>query len=500
MSLHLVLALLVPYMVQTQAHVLEARAETQATCQAGFEWAENDAQDSPCSLAATVIAPCSQSGTWDIPPLNEGNHYNSPSPANNTVTDCYCSWAAYNLLNACTACQNMPDGLTTWLFFNQNCGSHESNTTYFPPNIALANNISLPFYATIDPSSWQDGRFNVQQAQGFANQPDVNPAAQSGSGTTPAPQPTSTPSQSSSPTGAIAGGVVGGIVILAVAALVAFWFIRRRRRSVSEDGMGIVKPSHGRSLSDMTQSSYPQSSYPQPSDFPYSPMPSPGFTSIHTHESGPATISRIGSIYTTPPHGNSSPTRGSTPASSMDPSLRMSVTSQNISNIGFQPMAITPETPMEEVPRPYVLNQHTVSNNNMQLNRKGPINLQYDSPNSPPVNRADEYLETSTESASRPQMNPPPYSPVEGIPSDATTPSEEVAAALRDRNGHSHRPRPAQKGSFDTESPWTSTGSRVITTMTPEPSSGQMGSPVSPIRHVVNGSVISGPDDGPEIA
>lgn len=486
-------------MTKTQALSLKPRAgpQSSATCLAGFNWTENDAQMSPCLLAATVIAPCSQTGAWNVIPVTEGNHYNPPSATNNTVTDCYCSWAAYNLLNACTACQNVPDSITTWQSFKTECGSHASTSTYYPSNISLAGNVSLPFYASVDPTTWQNGKFDEQQAQSFSGQPDVNPTTQLGNGTPP--PTTSASSHSSTPTGAIAGGVVGGVAVLVIGALIAFWFIRRRRsRRVTSD---IVRPAaHGRSLSDMTQSIYPQ-----PSDFPYSQMATPGPNSIHTHESGPATVSRFNSIYTTPPHGNS-PTRGPTPAPSLDPSLRMSVTSYNPSNAGFQPMAATMETPLEDVVQPYVVNQHTVSRTNLNMGRKGPINLQYDSPTSPPVNRAEEEFENSTDTTSRPRVNPPaytPYPPV-GAPSEATTPSEEVAAALRDRNGHSHRPRPGEKGSsFDTDSPWTSMGSRVITTSTPEgsgPSTGQMLTPVSPTRHVVNASVISGTDDGPEIA
>ncbi|KAF5338258.1 hypothetical protein D9758_012829 [Tetrapyrgos nigripes] len=510
-------------------------AQTQAICLGGFEWMQNDAQDSPCLLAAKVIAPCSQSGAWNIPALSEGNHYNPPSTSNDTDTDCYwqvskkktdvfmafadakhSSWAAYNLLNACAACQNNSDGITSWLSFKQDCGSHVSTSTYFPPNISLAGNSSLPFYATVDPSTWQDEKFNVQQAQlpNFANQPDVNPATQAGGNST-TPQPPDTPSPKKMNVGAIAGGVVGAVVVLALSALLAFWLIRRQRKTRSEDGIGIVKPGHERSLSDMTQSTYPQ-----PSDFPYSQMASPGPFSIHTHESDPATISRFGSIYTTPPHGNS-PTRGPSPISSpsVSPSLRMSVASAPSANIGlgFQPMAVTPESPNENVIRPFIVNQHTVSQTSLPMNRKGPINLQYDSPNSPPVNRAEDYFgDAIAESASRPQMNPPAYTPYPatatdagagvgaGAPSDATTPTAEVVAGLRERNGHSHRPRPEQKGSFDTETPWTSTGSRVVTTATTDlgPSSGEttITTPVSPSRHVVNASVISGPDDGPEIA
>ncbi|KAK7468280.1 hypothetical protein VKT23_002790 [Stygiomarasmius scandens] len=493
MSFPAVLSLLVLYVTNIGAVALEPRAgpQSEATCDAGFDWANNRGGLSPCLLAAMTIAPCSQTGAWNIPKLTIGNHYNGPNSTTNT--DCYCSWAAYNLLNACTACQNLDDSITTWPSFSAQCGPHLSNTTYFPSGMALSSNASLPFYATINPTSWLNQKFDVDQAKSEASsgQPDVNPSATNAN--SPSGSPTQSSSSNSKPTGAIAGGVVGGVVGLVIVGLVAFWCVRRRRRPTSEDGVAIVRPAHGRSVSDLTQSTYPQTS---PS--PYAPIPSPPISfGIQTHESGPATVSRFGSIYTTAPHGNS-PSRAMSPAPSMDPSLRMSVTSQNQSI--FQPMAMNLSPNAEDIVRPFVVAEPTVVTAPQEnLGRKGGFSSQFDQPNSPPVVRTDD----SETDPSGPRINPPAYTPYPAA-SEATTPSEEVAADRRERNGHGHRPTRDEKGSFDTNSPWTSTGSRVITTATPPrsgPSTTQMTTAASP-RHVVNttASVISGPDDEPDIA
>jgi hypothetical protein len=93
--------------------------------------------------------------------------------------------------------------------------------------------------------------------------------------------PTTTPpAKKSTPTGAIAGGVVGGVVVLAVAAGLAFWCLRRRRQRYSpanvedrqlemENGQGFVpelgNTAHQRPDSDMYDESYapPKGTFPQ---------------------------------------------------------------------------------------------------------------------------------------------------------------------------------------------------------------------------------------------
>ncbi|THU78716.1 hypothetical protein K435DRAFT_876325 [Dendrothele bispora CBS 962.96] len=482
MSLPTLFALLVVFVAETRALVLEARdGQTSVTCEAGFEWAFNKGQMSPCKLAAEIIAPCTDTGNFNVTPVPINSHYDPPK----TATECSCSWAAYNLLNACAACQS--SGITT---------SHLSNTTYYPSPENLAENITIPFYATVDPSTWNVGTFNVNQAKSFADKADVNPSSTTSTNATASGTQSNTPTgqdgSGGTPTGAIVGGVVGGIVVLVTAGLIVFWCIRRQRKTSSEDKIAIVKPSHGRSLSDLTQTTF--LTYPQPSGSPFTPVPSPPLNSdIYTHETGPGTLSRFGSMYTTQPH-ETSPSRVLSPAPSMDPSLRMSVTSQNPSV--FQPLAMP--THAEEAIQPFVINHQTNVSNASQANmpnRKGGFTLQYDSPTSPPVNRAED---TETSGSSGPRLNPPAYTPYPAA-SEATTPSEDVAAERREQNGHSHRPIRGEKGSFDTVTPWTSSGSRVVTAVTPPgPPSGQ---PTTPTRHVVNttASVISSPDDGPEI-
>ncbi|KAJ3753240.1 hypothetical protein EV360DRAFT_2886, partial [Lentinula raphanica] len=74
-----------------------------ATCEDGFDWANNAAGVSPCVMAAATFA-CNTAG-HNVPPLTPGAHYDPPNLANNTVNVCQCSWAAYNLISMCTLCQ-----------------------------------------------------------------------------------------------------------------------------------------------------------------------------------------------------------------------------------------------------------------------------------------------------------------------------------------------------------------------------------------------------------
>ncbi|KAF9261983.1 hypothetical protein L218DRAFT_869002 [Marasmius fiardii PR-910] len=102
--------------------------ESTAVCQANFGWAYNKEGLSPCLLLAAVSAPCLQ-GVFITTPLLPGHHYDPPSKVNGTLNQCSCSWAAYNLMSACTACQGQTSSISTWPFYNAECGDLISNTT-----------------------------------------------------------------------------------------------------------------------------------------------------------------------------------------------------------------------------------------------------------------------------------------------------------------------------------------------------------------------------------
>ncbi|KAJ3751296.1 hypothetical protein DFH05DRAFT_178441 [Lentinula detonsa] len=201
---------------------------------------------------------------YTVPSLTAGNHYNPPGVNGQPINGCSCSWAAYNMYSACTACQGLDSSILTWVEFRANCGSSLSNTTYYPSDVVTLGNTSIPFYATVDPSTWQNAIFNVDQAQNISEQghADVYGAPLASSSSSSAPI-----SSKSTNAAAIGGGVAGGVVVLILGAIAAWWILRKRRRS----GVAVIKRrtgshqeldsttydthGHTRSLSDLTRPS-----------------------------------------------------------------------------------------------------------------------------------------------------------------------------------------------------------------------------------------------------
>ncbi|KIK55272.1 hypothetical protein GYMLUDRAFT_47995 [Collybiopsis luxurians FD-317 M1] len=187
---------------------------TNASCGTGYGWADNNAGIDPCVVAAMSQACNTDDHT--LPPLQPGNHYNPPNLQNDTANVCTCSWAVYNLISMCTACQGAYSSLLPWASYSVGCqGFTTSSNTFFPSNIALPANASIPTYAQTNPSLWTDGVFNVTQAQQIA------------SGTLTLPETNSTSHHSTS-TAAIVGASVGGAVLLLAIIGIAVWVWRRR--------------------------------------------------------------------------------------------------------------------------------------------------------------------------------------------------------------------------------------------------------------------------------
>ncbi|KAJ7139202.1 hypothetical protein C8R44DRAFT_301762 [Mycena epipterygia] len=149
------------------ARSLEGRSEqTQGRCSNDFNWASNSAGFSPCLLTAYVWGSCF-TGNWNVPALTPGNSYDNPNTT--TANLCTCSWAAYNLISACTACQGFDTDPQNWAAYSQSCGAFLTDT-YFPSNITLPTGTAIPFWAAKDPRTWSDGHFNTAQAQQLAQE------------------------------------------------------------------------------------------------------------------------------------------------------------------------------------------------------------------------------------------------------------------------------------------------------------------------------------------
>ncbi|KAI6099218.1 hypothetical protein EV401DRAFT_971890 [Pisolithus croceorrhizus] len=159
---------------------------------------------------------------------------------------------------ACTFCQGSNDTgeLLTWPYFIQNCSTSYTDV-YFPSGYTLLANQSIPYWATIDPTTWQGQIWNYQQAYQYyqegkaASVPSVS-AVSTGSAVSSG----STGSHSSD-LGAIVGGTVGGAALLLLLALGIYICKRRRYRRVRTTPVFDInkgtRPSwqmHNRQLSD----------------------------------------------------------------------------------------------------------------------------------------------------------------------------------------------------------------------------------------------------------
>ncbi|KAF8144666.1 hypothetical protein K438DRAFT_575833 [Mycena galopus ATCC 62051] len=129
----------------TLATYLIGRLEqTQAKCSTDYDWASNSLGLSPCLLSAFVWGSCftgsEQHQTWcpasiaiaylvvdwDVPQLQLSQSYTNPNAT--TANLCSCSWAAYNLLSACTACQGFTSAVEDWAAYEQSCGDFLTDT------------------------------------------------------------------------------------------------------------------------------------------------------------------------------------------------------------------------------------------------------------------------------------------------------------------------------------------------------------------------------------
>ncbi|KAE9405287.1 hypothetical protein BT96DRAFT_1015720 [Gymnopus androsaceus JB14] len=183
-----------------------------ATCETGYEWADDGAGMSPCVMAAGLAA-CNM-GNHTVPPLTPGEHYDPPSLNNESVNVCQCSWAVYNLISMCTACQGQSNSVILWASYSVECQGFTESDSYFPSNVPV--NITIPLYAQSNPTQWVNGVFNVTQAKQIAQGTIV--------------LSTSTESRSSKPIGTIVGASLGGAVFLLCLIGVAIWLRHFHRR------------------------------------------------------------------------------------------------------------------------------------------------------------------------------------------------------------------------------------------------------------------------------
>lgn len=211
---------------------LETRDFSGPDCKppAAWTWMDNARSMNPCETVAYLQGPC-LGPTFEVKPLKSDTHYDPPSAGRGTANRCYCSWATYNLLSACTVCQGNQNGLLSWAQWNSvDCAKYASTTNPWPPefNNTIADNVTFPNWAARDPTSWNDERWNPAQASAVAS---------TEFGDYPLGTPTPTESSKSgggSNAGAIAGGVVGGVIAVAIGIAIAVFLLCRAKRRKAE--------------------------------------------------------------------------------------------------------------------------------------------------------------------------------------------------------------------------------------------------------------------------
>ncbi|KAF8262512.1 hypothetical protein EI94DRAFT_1743490 [Lactarius quietus] len=246
---------------------VRARVSAPNCTDATLNWTLNSLQQSPCLVAAYLIAAC---------------FYGCPGPYY-PGDQCSCNTVSYNLFSACGACQGEP-----WLSY--------SDWSYNCTINATAGTFPEPVPAGLRVPKWAYFPYFVGAFPFFFDSPEVTGTSSiSIPSITPTPLPTPIPTPIPTPphpphtsnTGAaIAGGVVGGIVGTALIAGVVFWFVLRRlrARSVPSLDMGEREQKPPRPFAGAAPRLYDPSdptTYPIREDFPQLPSPA-----SHTQSSG----------------------------------------------------------------------------------------------------------------------------------------------------------------------------------------------------------------------
>ncbi|KDQ30172.1 hypothetical protein PLEOSDRAFT_1088286 [Pleurotus ostreatus PC15] len=358
------------FVTGSQASSLVKRQfQTDAVCDSSFSWAQNHLQQSPCLVAAYVNGACG-SNSYTVRKLNNSSHYDPPQGSK--ANPCSCSWASYNLLSACTACQGQPESILTWGAWTFGCNGLLEND-YFPQDITLAAGTAIPAWAATDPHEWTNEQFNVNMAKDTANQNQGDLV----------PEP---PHGKSTPVGPIVGGVVGGIGVIGIAAAIfAYLRLRRRRKpagtrplpNIDGDDVRDHKlpsvPIHSRkgsngsngSMKSLTTGYYTEgTSYPYPT--------SPGTVMTHMSGTNPTQAGHSESLHSPP----ISPSQYTTPS----------------------PGPIHAQLPLEAMVEPFY--QRHPSNVDARSEKTGRV-MVYDQPNAYPSR-------PSTPARTR---NPPAYTP-----------------------------------------------------------------------------------------
>ncbi|KAG6888311.1 hypothetical protein C0992_008877, partial [Termitomyces sp. T32_za158] len=153
-------------------------------------------------------------------------------------------------------------------------------------------------------STWNDQRFNIEQARTLHDQGHSDLVQQN----------QLSPQKSSSPVGAIVGGIIGGLAIIALAGGLAFCMHRKKQKQIRQSAtlVGTDGLKHERTVSDLTQGSginlygYRQMERSLATSPSSQPPISPTTGTMHTHTASVNSLSYFGSVsHSVMPYGSS---------------------------------------------------------------------------------------------------------------------------------------------------------------------------------------------------
>ncbi|KAJ7046996.1 hypothetical protein C8F04DRAFT_1062418 [Mycena alexandri] len=242
-----------------------------ATCAVSHNWAFNSQKQSPCVVAATLLAVCT--GSYEVDALPLQFHYDGPDTQD--ANQCQCNTVVYSLLAECGLCQSRT--ITMWSLWETNCASVSINS--FP--LPLPAGLHVPGWAYLDVKTAD--MFNETLALANANVTEstaiplpsktssVPKSTSSASVSSAAAQPSLASDTSDSPSpvnqkrnNAIGGGIVGGVAALGLVCSLVFW-IYRRRRIAQTNGEVLNSPAMSQHRTDTLASHPSQPTLPMPS-------------------------------------------------------------------------------------------------------------------------------------------------------------------------------------------------------------------------------------------
>lgn len=234
-----------------------APQKTSAACMPEWNWLNNREGDSPCSIAAQLLALCAtRPASFE---LGTGRVYtpSTDSTVSLTPNTCSCNIVTYNLLMACSACQkgSSPSNIPTWAEYGKTCSICSTETGISPGPCGQQTNAGFP--SSVHP---QKGRVGVplwalDNTSGAKWNPAVarKLAAEGGQKTIESPSfaiedKTSASDSSAKPQNAsggkqqmrgavIACSCLAGIILICFSLyLLRLWLTKRKERRIREFG------------------------------------------------------------------------------------------------------------------------------------------------------------------------------------------------------------------------------------------------------------------------